>query len=70
MVQLFDVLSFAKIRTIDVQASAVERNLLVAPHIRRRLKCAGVYENYSTGGYLALGTSYGDIIMMPLGTTV
>lgn len=69
-VKLFDMLTFVRIRTIDVMSMCLERNLFVAPNIHRRLKSASVYENYSTGGYLAVGTSYGDVVMLPLGTTV
>ncbi len=70
IVKLFDILTFVRIRSIDVMQMCVERQLFVAPNIHRRLKSAHVYENYSTGGYIALGTSYGDVVIMPIGTTV
>lgn len=70
IVRLFDILTFVRIRTIEVMDMCIERSLFVSPNINRRLKSASVYENYTTGGYLAIGTSYGDVVVLPLGTTV
>lgn len=67
---LHDILSFTRIRSVDIMEWSIYRNLLENPHIHRKLKSVSVFENYDTGGQLALGTSYGDVIMLSLGTTV
>lgn len=67
---LFDVISFMRIRTVNIMEWSIYNQLLINPHIHRRLKCIGVYENYDTGGHIAVGTSYGEVILLPLGTTV
>lgn len=69
-VLLIDVISFMKIRTIDIMEWGIYRNLLSNSHIQRKLNCVHVLENYDAGGTMAIGSSYGEIILLPLGTTV
>jgi hypothetical protein len=67
---LHDVLSFHKIRSVQIMEWSIDRNLLGNAHIERKLKALHVEENYDTGGQLVIGTSYGDVIALSLGTTV
>ena len=66
----FDLVRFDRVRSIDVRFWADYRQLLIRPDIERRIKCAHLEENYETGGTLVLGTSYGEVVALSLGTTV
>jgi len=67
---LTDVLSFHRIRTIDVMEWSSYKHLLSNEHVLRKLMCVHVQENYDTGGMMVVGTSYGEVVVLPLGTTV
>jgi hypothetical protein len=67
---LHDVLTFARIRSVNVMEWAGARNLLMNPTIPRKLKSVHLEENYDTGGQLVIGTSYGELVLISLGTTV
>lgn len=69
-IRLFDVLSFATIKQIDVMYWCAYRSLLSNPHIKRKIKVIHAQENYDSGGHIVVGTTYGDIILLSLGTTV
>ncbi len=70
VVILHDVISFAKVRSVNLMEWCGYQNLLVNPHISRKLKSAHLQENYEHGGQLVIGSSYGDIIALSLGTTI
>jgi hypothetical protein len=67
---LHDALSFQRIRSINVMEWSLSRALLPNAHIHRKLKSVHLQENFDSGGQLVVGTSYGDLIFLPLGTTV
>jgi hypothetical protein len=66
----FDLISFDRVRSLDIMEWSSYRGLLGRPDINRKLKCISLEENQTSGGNMAIGTSYGDIIMLPLGTTI
>ena len=70
MISLFDLYSFARVRTIDIMEWGNYRNLLERPDVRRKIKSVHLEEDHVNGGNMVLGTSYGDIIMLKLGVTV
>ncbi|RYH29959.1 hypothetical protein EON65_06755 [archaeon] len=83
LVVLHDIIGFYRVRTVDVMYYCLYYNLFQStPHIAayknnpyhgqipRRIKCLHVKENYETGGTLLLGTSYGEVMIISLGTTV
>ena len=72
VVKFFDVVNFAKIRSVNVLEWCLYRGLLLdhRPDIARRLKCVHLVENHAEGGTMVVGTSYGDVIMFSLGTSV
>ena len=67
---LYDLFNFDRVRTINIVEWSNFVGILQRPDVPRKIKSAHLEENYSTGGNLALGTNYGDIIMLSLGTTV
>lgn len=70
LIIFYDLYNFDRVRTIDILEWSLYRGLLERPDILRKIKSAHLEENYVTGGNLVLGTSYGDIIMLKLGTTI
>lgn len=66
----YDLYNFDRVRSIDILEWCIYRSLLERPDILRKIKSVHLEENFETGGNLVLGTSYGDIIMLKLGTTV
>jgi hypothetical protein len=69
-ISFYDMFNFDRVRTIDIMEWCNYRSLLERPDIHRKIKCVSLQENEETGGNLVVGTSYGDIIMLRLGTTV
>lgn len=67
---LHDIISFARIRTINIMEWSTYKEIISNPHIHRKLKSIHLQENYDTGGQMVVGTSYGDVIFLSLGTTV
>lgn len=67
---IYELARFYQIRSIDVRYWAVDKQLLVRPDIHRRIKCAHLEEDHENGGTLALGTSYGEVVVLSLGTTI
>lgn len=81
LVILHDVIAFYKVRTVDIMHYCLYYNLLdyatekmshghSTAQIKRRIKCCYIRENYEVGGQLALGTNYGEVVLLSLGTTV
>lgn len=66
----YDLYNFDRVRSLDLMEWCVYRNLLERPDIPRKIKSIHLQENTITGGNMVIGTSYGDIIMFSLGTTV
>jgi hypothetical protein len=71
-VKFFDHTTFALVRSVDVLEWCVYKGLMLdaRPDIARRLKCVALQENFTSGGTMAVGTSYGDVVIFALGTTV
>jgi hypothetical protein len=69
-ISFYDLFNFDRIRTIDIMEWCNYRGLLLRPDIARKIKSAHLQEDHEAGGNMVLGTSYGDIIMLRLGTTV
>jgi hypothetical protein len=67
---LHDVLTFTKVRSVNVMEWGNYRSLFSNEHIDRKIKSIHLEENYDSGGHLVVGTSYGDIVLISLGTTV
>lgn len=58
-----------QVRRLDIKEWTAPE-LMINMNIERRLKCLCVKENYESGGNLVLGTSYGEVIAISLGTTI
>jgi hypothetical protein len=69
-VVFFNMVSFDRIRSLNILEWSVEYDLIKRPDIRRKVKCAHLQEDHENGGNMVVGTSYGDVIMLRLGTTV
>ncbi len=65
-----DLSNFLKIRSINILEWCNYRQLLPIPTLYRRIKCIDVVENAHEGGTIAIGTNYGEIIVMAIGTSV
>lgn len=65
-----DLSNFLKIRSINILIWCNYRQLLPFPSLFRRIKCIDVVENAHEGGTVAIGTNYGEIIVMSIGTMV
>ena len=57
-------------RRLNVQEEAVKRSLSVRPDVPRRLKCVFLTEDAENGGTLIVGTNYGDVYIIGIGTCV
>lgn len=66
----YDLFNFDRVRTIDIMEWSNYAGILQRPDVHRKIKSAHLEENAYSGGNLVLGTNYGDIIMLSLGTTV
>lgn len=69
-VLIFDAVKFAKVRTINIMEWCNYRSIIEKPNLPRKIKSLNIHEDYVNGGSLAVGTSYGDIIVFSIGTTV
>jgi len=65
-----DLSNFLKIRSINILQWCNYRELLPFPTLYRRIKCIDVVENVHEGGTIALGTNYGEILVMRIGIMV
>jgi len=70
MLLVYELDTLALIRRLDVQEWCIYRNLLTRPDIPRRLKCLSIQEDQQEGGMMAVGTNYGDVIVMSIGRYV
>lgn len=66
----YDLFNFDRVRTMDIMEWSIYAGILQRPDVHRKIKSAHLEENAYSGGSLVLGTNYGDIIMLSLGTTV
>jgi hypothetical protein len=57
-------------RRLNVQEEAVKRSLSVRPDVPRRLKCLFLTEDPDSGGTVVVGTNYGDVYIISIGTCV
>jgi hypothetical protein len=67
---LYEIQHLVRIRSINIQSWATVRGLMGREDIPRRLKCMTVSEDSVNGGLLAVGTSYGEVIIISIGTHV
>jgi hypothetical protein len=81
-VVIHDLGRFVKVRSIDILEWSLHRSLieprqgvlyyermsLSDDEIPRRLKCLDIHENEEYGGLLCVGTSFGEIVLMSIGT--
>lgn len=58
------------VRRMDLLGEAVKRGLAPRPDVIRRLKSIFIREDADEGGTVAVGTSYGDIFLVSIGTNV
>jgi hypothetical protein len=58
------------VRRMDVLRLALLQGLAVRGDVIRRLKCLSLREDPENGGTLAVGTSYGDVYIIAIGTCV
>lgn len=58
------------VRKLNLQEEAVKRCLSVRPDVPRRLKCIFLIEDPENGGTVVVGTSYGDVYLVSIGTCV
>lgn len=69
---LHDMLTLVKMRRIDIREWAVKRQLIAEEfaEIPRMIKCMHVVEDSVNGGLLAVGTSFGDVMLLGIGTYI
>jgi len=67
---LHDLRNLLKVRTINCLEWAVYRGLVERPDVNRRLTCMHLIEDAENGGRMVIGTSYGEILVMDIGTSV
>ena len=63
---------FAKIRNINILDWAVDRGLVFdeSSKLPRMLTCMCLVEDHDNGGTLVVGTSYGELIVLGIGTHI
>jgi hypothetical protein len=66
----YEIQHLVRIRSINIQAWASAKGLMNRPDIPRRLKCMHVSEDPARGGLLTVGTSYGEVVIMSIGSHV
>lgn len=69
-VNIYDMRNLERMKSVDVGGECIRRNLIPRPEVERRLKSVDIREDLENGGTLALGTNYGDIIILNLGTSI
>ena len=67
---IHDLISLQRMRRMDLTEWAVYRNLILRPDITRKLKSLAIHEDFENGGTMIVGTSYGEIVVMNIGTQV
>ena len=67
---LWDINNLVRVRSIHIQQWCNARGIMDRPDIPRRLKCMFVKEDHNQGGLLAVGTSYGEVVIMSIGCYV
>jgi len=67
---LHDLRNLLKVRTINCLQWAVYRGLVERPDVSRRLTCLYMIEDAENGGRMTVGTSYGEVYVMDIGTSV
>ena len=70
---IHDIIKFSCIRAIHMSTWCLDKQLLNNPHIPRKLKCIQVTEDpHGTrgGGTMLVGTSYGEVLVSAIGTTI
>jgi hypothetical protein len=67
-----DLESFARIRTLNFLEWILHKELVTdgSQEIPRALTCMTLVENFETGGTLVVGTSYGELSVIGIGTHV
>ena len=70
MLIFIDLESCNIVRRMDVLAEGVKRGLTPRPDVIRRLKSIFIREDADEGSMVAVGTSYGDIFLISIGTNV
>eukprot|EP01038_Epipyxis_sp_PR26KG_P013209 gene13209-17702_t len=70
MLIIFNLFSFVKIRRTNILEWCIHKGLSEKYDIPRKIKSIGFELDEINGGTLAVGTSYGDVIIMSLGTTI
>eukprot|EP01041_Mallomonas_annulata_P004093 gene4093-8140_t len=64
---LHDLISLARIRTIDVTQVTFDKQLINNPEIPRYIKSLQIVENFETGGSMCIGTSFGEVMISSIG---
>ena len=70
---IHDLVLFTRVRAINIVEWGTQldySNIFERPDIPRRIKSMCLEENYETGGSIVVGTSYGDVAVLSLGTTI
>ena len=67
-----DLIQLTQIRRIGVLKWALDKELITdnSTDIPREIKCMHLHEDAESGGTISIGTSYGDVMLMDIGTTV
>jgi hypothetical protein len=67
-VLIHDLKRMFKVRSINLVDWCLDRGLVESKEIVRRLKCLCLHEDTEQGNTLTVGNSYGEIIVMSLGS--
>lgn len=67
---LYNLDTFDKIRSLDILEWCNYRNLVEYSTIPRKLTCISIQEDEVNGGLMVVGTSFGEIIVMSIGTCI
>jgi len=67
---IHDIVRFVSVRCIHMVTWCLEKELVDKPQIPRRLKCMHIDEDNENGGLMLIGTSYGEVMISAIGTTI
>ncbi len=70
---IHDIMSFDRVKSINIIQWGIGFNgfsLFERPDIARCIKSMTIEEDYVNGGKVTVGTSYGDVAILGLGTTI
>ena len=67
---IHDMARYTSIRTIHIVTWCLDKQLLEKPEIPRRIKCLQITNDATNGGTMVLGTSYGEVMVCAIGTTL